>query len=81
MGDVNFLFRSRVKIQMLLAKLRELDAECKFVNEILAQNELSDDEEIHSLTILTQLYDVRIMCLARLKVLINSRFKMFAENQ
>ena len=79
MGDVNFMAWSRIKIEMLLLKLQELDNECNYISDIVAHTDLSEDEEMCALTILTELYDVRIWCLARLKMLIDSRFNVFLE--
>jgi len=80
MGDVDFMLWSRIKIEILLSKLEELDRECQYLNDILANTNLSQDDEIYTLTILTKLYDVRLWCLARLKILTNSRFMFFLEH-
>ena len=80
MGDVDFMLWSRIKIEILLSKLEELDRECQYLNDILANTNLSQDDEIYTLTILTKLYDVRLWCLARLKMLMNSRFMVFLEH-
>ena len=80
MGDVNFMLWSRIKIEILLSKLEELDRECQYLNDILANTNLSQDDEIYTLTILTKLYDVRLWCLARLNMLMNSRFMVFLEH-
>jgi hypothetical protein len=81
MGDVNFLFRSKLKINALIQEVGKLEELCNFVKDILKDNSLTQSEELNLLTILNELYDVRILCLGRLKALMISRYNFLSENR
>ena len=80
MGDVNYLFHSIRKTNALKMHLNQLQIYCEVIKQHLDEHEYSFDEEICGLTVLMDLYEKRLSCLERLKLLMNSRIN-FLTNQ
>ena len=81
MGDVNYLFHSKSKIDNLLKKLEILKLFCDTLIKMIDELNFPSDEEIDALTFLSELYDERLICLARLKLIMTSRLNFLTERQ
>lgn len=81
MGDSNYLLHSTRKISDLKYELQLLNIICEILKTLMNDVSFSPDQEIDALSFLNEMYDVRLICLERLKLLMLARLQVVTENQ